>query len=94
MSPDLTRLTQASPGPGILIPEFLSLLCFTASGLFSSGDKWGPLSSCGVQGSHRAGFCCGEQVQSPQASAEVAQGLSSFGSWALEHRLSSCGPWT
>ena len=32
MSPDLTRLTQASPGPGILIPEFLSLLCFTASG--------------------------------------------------------------
>ena len=28
----MTRLSQASPGPGILIPEFLSLLCFTASG--------------------------------------------------------------
>ena len=28
-----------------------------------------------------------------QASVVVALGLSSCGSWALEHRLSSCGAW-
>ena len=63
-------------------------------GLFSSGDEWGLLFGCGVQVSHCAGFYCGAQVQSPQASVVVAHGLSSFGSWALEHRLSTCGPWT
>ena len=33
-------------------------------------------------------------LQGTQASAVAACGLSSCGSWALEHRLKSCGVWT
>ena len=36
--------------------------------------------------------CCGARAPSVRASVVVARGLSS-GSWALEHRLSSCGAW-
>ena len=39
-----------------------------------------------------AGFsCCGAWALGTQASGVVARGLSSCGSRALEHRLSSCG---
>ena len=49
-------------------------------------------SSCGELASHCGGFsCCGARALGAQASAVVARGLSSCGSWALEHRLSSCG---
>ena len=33
---------------------------------------------------------CGARALGAQASAVAARGLSSCGSWALEHRLSSC----
>ena len=47
---------------------------------------------CGVRASHCGGFsCCGAQALRIQASVVVARGLSSCVSWALEHRLSSCG---
>ena len=46
---------------------------------------------CSVQASHCGGFsCCGAQALGAQASVAVARGLSSCGSRALEHRLSSC----
>ena len=47
---------------------------------------------CGAQASHCGGFsCCGAWALGARASVVVAHGLSSYGSWALEHRLSSCG---
>ena len=47
---------------------------------------------CGVQASHCGGFSCwGAQALGMQASVVAASGLSSCGSWALEHRLSRCG---
>ena len=33
------------------------------------------------------------RLQGTRASVVVAHGLSSFGSWALEHRLDSCEAW-
>ena len=33
------------------------------------------------------------RLQSVQTSVVVAHGLSNYSSWALEHRLSSCGAW-
>ena len=42
--------------------------------------------------SHCGGFsCCGAQALGAWASVVVACGLSSCGSRALEHKLSSCG---
>ena len=38
-----------------------------------------------------ASLCCGPRALGVQASGVVARGLSSCGSRALEHRLSSCG---
>ena len=40
-----------------------------------------------------ATLCCGAQALGTWASVVVACGLSSCGSRALEHRLSSCGSW-
>ena len=34
---------------------------------------------------------CGARALGARASVVVARGLSSYGSWAVEHRLSSCG---
>ena len=49
---------------------------------------------CGARASHCSGFsCCGAQALGPWASVAVARGLSSFGTRALEHRLSGCGTW-
>ena len=39
----------------------------------------------------RVSLCCGVRSLGTQASVVVALGLSSCGSRALEHRLSSCG---
>ena len=33
------------------------------------------------------------RLQGLRASVAAAHGLSSYGFWALEHRLNSCGPW-
>ena len=47
---------------------------------------------CGAWASHCGGFsCCKAQALGTRASVFVAHGLSSCGSWALEHRLSSFG---
>ena len=49
---------------------------------------------CGVWASHCSGFsCCGAQALGAQASVVAAHWLSSRGSRALEHKLSSCGTW-
>ena len=54
--------------------------------LFSSGVEQGLLSSGGTQASHCGGFsCCG--------GAPGRAGFSSCSFQALEHRLSSSGPW-
>ena len=47
---------------------------------------------CGAGASHCHGFsCCGARALDAWASIDVACGLSSRGSRALERRLSSCG---
>ena len=47
---------------------------------------------CGARASHCGGFsCCRAWALGEQASVVVAHWLSSCRSWALEHRLSSCG---
>ena len=47
---------------------------------------------CGAQASHSSGFsCCGAWALGRRASVVAARGLSSCGSQALQHRLSSCG---
>ena len=49
---------------------------------------------CAAWASHCSGFSChGAQAVGTRASVVVACGLSSCGSQALEHRLSSCGTW-
>ena len=61
---------------------------------------WVFIAACGlspvaasVRASHCSGFsCCRAQALGARASVVVARGLSSCGSWALEHRLSS-GAW-
>ena len=53
--------------------------------LFSSYSEWGPLSSFRVQAFHCGGFsCCRVWVLGHS-------GFISYGSRALEHRLSNCG---
>ena len=55
-------------------------------------QRMGATLSCGAQASHCGGFlCCGAQALGARASVFVACGLSSCGSRALQHRLSSCG---
>ena len=47
---------------------------------------------CSARASHCGGFsCCGAQALGARASVVVARGLTSWGSRALERRLSSCG---
>ena len=61
---------------------------------FSSCGERGLLYRCGAWASHCGGFsCCGAQALGTWASVVSARGLSSCGSQALEHRLSSCGAW-
>lgn len=55
------------------------------SGLFSSCDEQGLYSSCSEWASHiRGSSCC-------RAQALRSTGFISCGSWALEHRFSTCG---
>ena len=51
---------------------------------FCRCGEWGLLSSCDVQASHCRGLSYGTQ-------ALGLTGFSSYGSWALERRLSNCG---
>ena len=92
------------PGVGLLDPMVILFLVFWRTPtlffknyLFNFGSVGslllcGLLSSCSVWASHCRGFsCCGARVLGIWASVVVAQGLSSFSSWALEHRLSCSG---
>ena len=59
---------------------------------FSSCGRWGQL-FVALRGLLIAmASCCGARALGVWASVVVACGLSSCGSWALEYRLSSCGP--
>ena len=59
---------------------------------FSSCGKWGLVSSRGVQASHCGGFSGFRAwILGARAPVVAAHGLSSCGSWALEHRLNNCG---
>ena len=70
----------------------LGLCCCTRA--FSRCSEWELLFRCGGHASHCGGFsCCKTRALGMQASVVVARGLSSYGSQALEHRLSSCGAW-
>ena len=40
-----------------------------------------------------ASFAVQHGLEGTESAVAVAPGLSSFGSWALEHRLNSCGAW-
>ena len=49
-------------------------------------SRWGPRASLCFS-------CCGARALGASASVVEAPGLSSCGSWALEHGLSSCSVW-
>ena len=67
----------------------LGLLCCAQA--FSRCGERGLL-CCGARASHCGGFsCCGAWALGTWVSVVAARGLSSCGSRALEHRLSSCG---
>ena len=73
-----------------LLIRFMYLL--TLVGLFCSMGflklyKWDLLSSYGIRASHHCRFSCGALALGMWASVAAARGLSSCGSWALEHRL-------
>lgn len=54
--------------------------------------QWAGATPCGAWAFHCSGFsCCRAQAPGVQASLVVARGFSSCDSWAVEHRLSSCG---
>ena len=64
-----------------------------AAWAFFSCAKWGLL-CCDAWASHCSDFsCCRAQALGTQASVVAALGLSSWGLWALELGLSSCGAW-
>ena len=65
-----------------------SLLCVR----FLQLQQAGVTLHCGVRASHCSGFSrCRALSLGVQASVVVARGLSSYGSQALERKLSSCG---
>ena len=75
-----------------LFMDALGLCCCTRA--FFSCSKWGLLFVV-VRGLLVVvvSLCFGARALGVRASVVVARGLSSCGSWALEHRLSSCGTW-
>ena len=75
---------------------------FVAAQEFSSCEEWDLLSSCGVEASHCGGFSCSRgQALGDRAWVVATHRLSSCGSQAREHRVSSwsagaqllCGRW-
>ena len=77
----------------------LFIFGYVGSLLLRAGFLWlrraGANLHCSMWASHCGGFSrCGAWALGAQASAVVACELSSCGSQALEHRLSSCGTWT
>ena len=93
-------LLREVPFVFVCLFPFLFIFCCAGSsllcGLFSSCSKWGLLSSCIAWASHCGGFSCWGVWTVGHATVEpvvAACGLSSCGSWALEHRLSTCDTW-
>ena len=69
---------------------YLFILFLTALGLpgFARAS-----SSCGVWACWRGCSCCRAGALGAQASVAAAHRCISGGSWAVEHRPSSCGAW-
>ena len=77
----------------LFIYFWLHWVFIAASGLSLVEASRGNL-RCGTWASHCGGFsCCRSWALGVRASVVVAGGLSSCGSRALEHRLSTCGAW-
>ena len=66
---------------------------FTATQAFSGCGEWGLLFSCGTQVSHCSDFSCCRAQALGHTSFSRGVWVNNCGSWALEHRLSSCGVW-
>ena len=66
---------------------------FTATQAFSGCGEWGLLFSCGTQVSHCSDFSCCRAQALRHMSFSRGVWVNNCGSWALEHRLSSCGVW-
>ena len=95
----LTRIPEPSPrahmNPKTIFFLILIFGCAGSSllGFFLVAVSAGLPSTCGVQASHCNDFsCCRAWVLGHTGSG--AHGLGSCSSWALEHRLNSCGPWS
>ena len=75
-----------------LISVLAALGLGCCAGAFSSCDRWGLLCSCGAQAFHCDDFlCCRTWALGTRASVVSACRLSSCGSRAREHLLSSWG---
>ena len=85
----------------ILLYDSFKIYLLINFGCTGSSLLCGLFSSCGEQGAHFAVVhrllialsCCGAQALRHEGFRAVACGLSSCTSWALEHRLNSCGIW-
>ena len=65
------------------------------SGCAGTSLLGGLFSSCGAGAlAAVASLAAEDGLSGTQAPLVAAHGLSTCGSWALEHRLSSCGKWT
>ena len=75
---------------------YLFIFCCAGSSLlcrfFSSCGEWGLPSTCGVQGHVVASLVSEHSSRAlSESSVVAARGFSICSSWALEHRLNSCG---
>ena len=79
----------------IFLKFFLAVLgLHCCAWAFSSCGEQGATPRCGARASHCGGFSyCGAWALGTWVPVAMALGLSSCGSRALEHRLSSCGVW-
>ena len=85
----------------ILLYDSFKIYLLINFGCTGSSLLRGLFSSCGEHGAHFAVVhrllivlsCCGAQALRHEGFRVVACGLSSCTSWALEHRLNSCGIW-
>ena len=74
----------------IIILAALGLCCCTGFSPVAASRGYSLVAVPGLL-SALASLVAEHRLQGMQAPGVVAQGLSSRGSWALEHRLSSCG---
>ena len=85
--PDQAKIVSTS---GLFFLVCIGSLLLCAGFLYL--QRAGATLHCSARASHCGGFsCCRARARGVQASVVVAHGLSSHGTWALEHRFSSCG---